>query len=198
MAKALGIRLTQVVSPHQVHSNRVARVTPEDGDTVIPETDALITDDPGLALLLRFADCVPVLYYDPVHNAAGLAHAGWRGVAAGVAPATVSAMAAHFGSDPAEIWAGVGPCIGPDHYVVGEEVVTAIQATLPFGIEVAQQRQNTWVIDLAAAVRAQLHAVGVKQVDLADLCTACRTDEWYSHRGEHGHTGRFGVVVMLD
>ncbi|MBN1246112.1 MAG: peptidoglycan editing factor PgeF [Anaerolineae bacterium] len=197
VAGILDIRETQIVSPRQVHGNRVAPVTPQDGGTVIPDTDALITDQPGVALLLRFADCVPVLFYDPVHRAAGLAHAGWRGVAAEVAPATVSAMVDHFGTAPEALWAGIGPCIGPDHYVVGEEVVTAIQATLPAGVQVAEKDQTTWTIDLASAVKAQLHATGVSRVDLAGMCTACNTEEWYSHRGERGHTGRFGVAVML-
>lgn len=194
---ALGLRDDQIVSPHQVHSNHVARVTWQDGGMVIPETDALITDEPDVALLLRFADCVPVLFYDPVHQAVGLAHAGWRGVAAGVAPATVRAMGTHFGSEPDAIWAGIGPCIGPDHYEVGEEVVTAIQATLAPSVSVAERQRGAWVIDLAAAIEAQLRAAGVTRTDVAGLCTACHTEEWYSHRGEQGQTGRFGVVVAL-
>jgi polyphenol oxidase len=194
---ALGITARQVVSPQQVHGNRVARITNRDGDTIIPQTDALVTDCPGTALLLRFADCAPVLFYDPIHHAIGLAHAGWRGVAAGIAPATVTAMTAHFDSDPAALWAGIGPAIGPDHYIVGQEVVSAIQETLSPGIDVAAPHQAAWLLDLAGAIEAQLHAAGVTQVDRSNICTACHTDEWYSHRAEAGQTGRFGVLVML-
>ena len=195
---AFGITRAQVVSPSQVHECNVVHVGARDGGMVIPATDALITDAPGVALLLRFADCAPVLFYDPVWRAVGLAHAGWRGVAAGVVPATVQAMVAAFGSRPEEVWAGIGPTIGPQHYSVGVEVVEAIQATLPEGVQVATHRDGHWMMDLPAALEAQLRAVGVTQVEQSGLCTASRVDEWYSHRAEAGRTGRFGVLVMLD
>lgn len=194
---AFGITRAQVVSPHQVHGRAVARGGADDGGAVIPATDALITATPGVALLLRFADCTPVLFYDPVQRAVGLAHAGWRGVAAGVVPATVQAMATDFGSRPGDVWAGIGPAIGPQHYSVGAEVVEAIQATLPAGVQAAAFRDGRWYLDMPAAVEAQLRAVGVTQVAHSGLCTASRVDEWYSHRAEGGRTGRFGVLVML-
>ena len=194
---AFDITSSQVVSPHQVHGKRVARVGQRDGGTVIPATDALITDESDVALLLRFADCTPVLFYDPVHRAAGLAHAGWRGVADGVAPATVQAMVDAFGTRPADLWTGIGPAIGPEHYVVGEEVVEAIDATLPDGASASTQREGCWYADLPGALEMQLRAVGVRQVEQSGLCTASRTDEWYFHRAEAGRTGRFGVLVML-
>lgn len=194
---AFGITRAQVVSPFQVHGRNVVRVRVGDGGMVVPATDALITDAPGLALLLRFADCVPVLFYDPVRRAAGLAHAGWRGVAAGVAPATVQAMVDAFGSRPEDVWAGIGPAIGPQHYTVGAEVVGAIQVTLPAGVQAAEYRDGGWTMDLPAALEAQLRAMGVAQVEQSGLCTASRVDEWYSHRAEAGRTGRFGVLVMV-
>lgn len=195
---AFDISRAQVVSPHQVHGKRVARVGKQDGGTVIAATDALITDVPDVALLLRFADCTSVLFYDPVHRAAGLAHAGWRGVAAGVAPATVRAMAAAFGTRPADMWAGIGPAIGPQHYVVGEEVVAAIDATLPGGASASAWREGRWYADLPRALALQLRATGVRQVEQSGLYTASRTDEWFSHRAEAGCTGRFGVMVMVQ
>lgn len=194
---ALDITREQVVSPYQVHGKRVARVNTAHGGALIPETDALITDTPGLALMLRFADCTPVLFYDPVHHAAGLAHAGWRGTAAGVAPATIRWMAAEFGSRPADLWAGIGPAIGPAHYAVGPEVVTAIAQSLPAGTQVARRRDGQWYVDLPGAVALQLRASGVERVARSGLCTFSHTEEWYSHRAEHGRTGRFAVVVML-
>jgi YfiH family protein len=195
---AFGITRAQVVSPYQVHGRNVVRVRARDGGMVIPATDALITDVPGVALLLRFADCVPVLFYDPVQHTVGLAHAGWRGVAAGVAPATVQAMAATFGSRPEDMWAGIGPAIGPQYYSVGVEVVEAIQAALPAGVQATTCCDGRWMMNLPAALEAQLHAVGVMQVEQSGLCTASHVDEWYSHRAEEGRTGRFGVLVMLQ
>lgn len=194
---AFGITRAQVVSPFQVHGRNVVHVRARDGGMVIPATDALITDAPGVTLLLRFADCVPVLFHDPVQCVVGLAHAGWRGVAAGVALATVQAMMATFGSRPEDVWAGIGPAIGSQHYSVGVEVVEAIQAVLPPGIQAATHCEGRWMMDLPAALEAQLRAVGVMQVEQSGLCTASCVDEWYSHRAEAGRTGRFGVLVML-
>jgi hypothetical protein len=194
---ALDVDPQRVVTPHQVHGARVARVGEAQGGQVIPETDALVTDEPGVALLLRFADCIPVLFYDPVHHAAGLAHAGWRGTAAGVVDATVRAMGESFGSRPSDLWAGVGPAIGPDAYAVGQEVVDAIKATLPPGVSAAERRGEQWYLDLPGAVAAQLRAAGVGRVEPSGLHTAGHTEEWYSHRAEKGRTGRFGALAML-
>ncbi len=194
---ALGIESARVVSPYQVHGCRVARVDGSDGGQVILETDGLITDEPGLGLLLRFADCVPVLFHDPEHQAVGLAHAGWRGTAAGVVPAAVRAMTTAFNTRPQHLWAGIGPAIGPDHYEVGVEVVEAVRATLPSSVNVAERKGDRWYLDLPGAVAAQLDALAVGHVAASGLCTACRTDEWYSHRAEGGATGRFGVMVWL-
>ena len=187
----------QVVSPHQVHGQRVTHVTRADGGQIIPESDALMTDEPGVALLLRFADCVPVLFYDRARHVAALAHAGWRGVAAGIVPATVQALGEAFGSRPEDLWAGIGPAIGPEHYEVGVDVVQAVLATLPQGAQVAQQTNGAWQLDLPGAAAAQLAAAGVAHIVASGINTAARTDEWYSHRAEQGRTGRFGVLVML-
>ncbi len=192
---ALGVRAGQVVSPHQVHGARVARVGAADGGTVVQGCDALITDEAGVVLMMRFADCAPVLFYDAAHHAVGLAHAGWRGTAAQVVAATVRAMEAAFGSDPAELWAGIGPAIGGEHYAVGPEVVEAVEATLPPGGGAAFRRGEQWYLDLAMALRLQLTALGVGRIEPSGFDTAARTDEWYSHRAEKGRTGRFGVLV---
>ncbi len=192
-----GLTRAQLVSPHQVHEAHVAYVTRAEGGQIIPATDALITDDPHIALLLRFADCAPVLFYDARHHVAGLAHAGWRGVAARVVPATLSAMREAFGTSPADVWAGIGPAISAVHYEVGAEIVVAVAAAVPRDAEIAFKHNGSWHLDLSAAIHAQLRACNVGAIESAGLCTATRTDEWYSHRAEHGRTGRFGVLVQL-
>ncbi len=196
--RVLGLRAGQVVSPHQVHGARVVRVGARDGGTIVRGCDALITDEAGVALMMRFADCAPVLLCDAAHHAVGLAHAGWRGTAARVVAATVRAMAESFGSEPSELWAGIGPAIGGAHYPVGPEVVEAVGATLPEGAGAAFRRGEQWYLDLATALRCQLTALGVGRVELSGFDTAARTDEWYSHRAEKGRTGRFGVLVWLE
>jgi len=194
---AFDLQREMVVTPFQVHGNHVVHVGPEEGGRVIQETDALITDSPEVALLMRFADCAPVLFFDRVHHAVGLAHAGWRGVAVGVIPATVQAMSAAFGTHPEDLWAGIGPAIGLRHYEVGAEVIDAIKAVVPPQTVFAEMHHNRMFLNLPAAITAQLHAAGVMTVIPSQLDTAARLDEWYSHRAERGRTGRFGVLMRL-
>ena len=193
---ALGWREADVVTAHLVHSARVGTVSPADRGRVLAETDALLTTAPGVVLMLRFADCIPVLFYDRRQRVVGLAHAGWRGIVAEVLPATVARMVEAFGCRPADLWAGVGPAIGPCCYEVGPEVVSQISSVLN-GRAPFRRRDGRVYLDLWASAQRQLSAAGVGQVDVAQMCTACRNDEWFSYRAEDGQTGRFGVVIGL-
>jgi len=193
----LGLDPRQVVSPCQVHGARVGVVGRAHLGTVQPSTDALVTAIPSVPLLMRFGDCAPILFFDPVRRVVGMAHAGWRGVVAGVVEATVRTMTVRLGCDPADLWAGIGPTIGPCCYEVGPEVVAAVETACPPGAGVVHTVNGQTHLDLPAAVRAQLCAAGVGQIEDAGLCTACRVDEFFSHRAEHGRTGRFGVVMGL-
>ena len=195
----LGVSADQIVTPYQVHGNRVAVVTAPDAGRVIPNTDGLVTAAPGVVLLLRFADCQPVLLYDPAHQALGLVHAGWRGVAQGIVRRAVEAMQAAFGTRPGELIAGLGPAIGPCCYTVGHDVAAAMGYALPDWRQVMAPRDDdSWRFDLPAANAQQLDAAGVEQIEQAGLCTASHQDEFYSHRGDNGRTGRFAVVAYLE
>ena len=181
-----------------VHGRAVAMVTHADAGSYRPGVDAIITRERGLALTMRFADCMPILFHDPVQRAIGLAHAGWRGVAENVVAATVSALHDHFGSQPRDLWAGIGPCISADRYRVGLEVIEQVGAACPPNAPIVlTQPDGSAHLDLNAAVTAQLQASGVEIIEDSRLCTASRTDEWFSHRAENGKTGRFGVVIGL-
>jgi YfiH family protein len=193
-----GVDRGQVVSPYQVHSAHIRLVGREHGGTVQNGTDGLLTTTPGLMLLFRFADCVPLLLWDPVHRAVGLAHAGWRGVAGGVVRAAVEAFVRHVGSRPEDLWAGIGPAIGPCCYQVGPEVVASVAQAFSLRPDLVHHRTGGLYLDLPGVVRAELEAQGVRQIEMSGICTACHTDEWFSHRAEGGRTGRFGVLVMLD
>jgi YfiH family protein len=198
ICRALDIRRADMVSPHQVHSAVVRVVDEQDRGRVLEQTDALVTDAPGVHLMLRFADCVPVLFHDPVRRVVGLAHAGWRGTVACIGRATVATMVERFGCRPADIRAGIGPSIGPCCYEVGGEVMDAVRAAFPDAPDLlARQASGRWHFDLWAANRHQLVAEGLREIEVSGLCTACRTDEWFSHRAEHGRTGRLGAVIGL-
>jgi YfiH family protein len=194
----LGLDPAQVVSPWQVHGARVDVVGSVQLGTVRPETDALLTRTPGVPLLMRFGDCAPVLLFDSMRRVAGMVHAGWRGVVAGVVEASIRTMTERLGCQPSDIWAGIGPTIGPCCYEVGADVAGQIAAACPAGAQVVRRIDGCVHADLPAAVKAQLCAVGVEQVEQADLCTSCCVDEFFSHRAQNGRTGRFGVVMGLE
>ena len=197
MLAALDLFPEHALTSWLVHGRRVRLVTKDDLGQDDIHADAMVTNTPGLALTLRFADCVPILFHDPVRRAIGIAHAGWMGIVGGVLPATVETMTAAFGSDPHDLCACVGPSIGPDKFEVGEDVAAKIQAAVSENVILHPQGAKPH-IDLWRAADAQLRAAGVGNVEIAGLCTAGNTHEWFSHRAEHGKTGRFGVVIALE
>lgn len=199
-----------VVHAHLVHGDAVARVTTADNGTWVEHVDGLITDQPGCVLSMNYADCAPIFLYDPRRHAIGLGHAGWRGAMADLPGAMVRAMSAHFGSEPADLVAAIGPCIGPCCYEVGPDVVAAVKASFAdaegllrpasdpaaSGNALRQTAGNPY-LDLPEANRRNLAAAGVRAIELSEYCTACRTDLFFSHRAERGRTGRFGTVFAL-
>lgn len=196
--EVLAISDTEVVTAWQVHGNHVAAVGESDRGTVVPETDALITNQPGVTLMLRFADCLPIFLYDRAKEIVGLGHAGWRGTSAKVAPQMVSAMIEHYGTDPADLVAGLGPAIGPCCYVVGEEVTQAIKPTLhECRGAIRHGSDGEFYVDLWEANRQQLIDRGVKEVEIGSVCTSCHVGEFFSHRADGGRTGRFAALIGI-
>jgi YfiH family protein len=138
---------------------------------------------------------VPVVVHDPVRHALGLAHAGWQGTTARIASATVRAMVARFGSDPADLVAAIGPSIGPDEYEVGDDVVARARAAYGDDAPIRHRAGRTF-FDLWAANAHDLRSTGVTRIEVAGLSTARHLDEFYSHRVARD-TGRFATVAML-
>lgn len=204
--EALGFVPGQLVLAAQVHGALVVRVGPADAGrgsldaaTALPGADALVTATPGLLLGVLVADCAPILLADPRTGAVGVAHAGWRGTAGDVAGQAVRAMATAFGSRPEDIRALIGPCIGPDDFEVGPEVVAAFTEALgPDAFTLVRPGQGDRAfIDLPGANRLLLLRAGLDpgriQVDKAS--TAAQVDRFFSHRAEGGRTGRFGGFI---
>jgi YfiH family protein len=195
---ALGIPPDHVRTVWQVHSAEVVVVNGKQPQAwPPPQADIIITQQPGLGLAMRFADCVPVLLYDPIRRVVGMAHAGWRGTVQHAGRVAVQAMCDSFGCDPADIIAGIGPSIGPCCYEVGPEVVAEVTAAFG-GADglIASGPGGIARLDLWAANQRDLRQAGVERVEMAGLCTACRRDEFFSHRAE-GVTGRFGALAGL-
>ena len=201
-AQAVGIDPTQLVVCHQVHGTQVVRVDRSHTGTTQAATDGLITDAVDVPLGLVFADCVPVLLYDPVHHAVGICHAGWRGTIDGTAVATLRAMQAAFGSKPGQVMAAIGPSIGPQSYEGGDEVLAQATAKLPEARRYfsfpngagARPHFNLWQANVG-----QLTAAGmaVEHIEVSGIDTAQRTDDFYSHRAERGQCGLFGMTAWL-
>jgi YfiH family protein len=211
------------------------------------KADAIITKRRGINLALSFGDCPPILLYDPVQSVLGIAHAGWRGTARGIAFATVDAMREQFGSLPHDIYAGIGPSIGPCCYEVSEHVRqlflgqaqfdqmptsekyrNLVAESAVFSLEPEPGRRQAQVseanfsedsrgvslpppwardknvnyslrLDLWQTNRNQLRMAGLlaDHIELPEVCTACHTDLFFSHRAEHGKTGRFPAILAL-
>ncbi|MBX2800310.1 MAG: peptidoglycan editing factor PgeF [Myxococcales bacterium] len=185
----------------QVHGNDVVRVTapPEEVGVPVAEADAAFTTVPGICLAVRTADCVPVLFAWPaaegVPPGVGVAHAGWRGVAADIVTAWLRRVRKDLGVPATSVRAAIGPAICGAAYEVGSEVVDAL---LEAGLErddfLMQGKGSKPHVDLRRAVRAQLAAAGVQQVGQVDRCTA--TDaQLFSHRADGPQTGRQAGIV---
>jgi YfiH family protein len=201
----LGAKATQVVVARQVHS---ARVLSPSSDGLEPsesgwrvmgqEGDGLITTEPEVFLQMSFGDCVPLLFFDPVRRAIGVAHAGWKGTIAKIGAATVRAMAEAYGSRPADLMVGIGPSIGPCCYQVREDVAgPARRAFLKADSLLLRQPDGSLHLDLWAACREALLGTGVEseRIETAGLCTRCRRDHFFSARG--GDRGRFAALIGL-
>ena len=172
--------------------------TPRPLDTHPQKADIIFTDNPEVSLFMRFADCVPLLFHDPKKHVIGIAHAGWMGTVKGVAEAAVKGMIERYGSDPADIVAGIGPSISVDHYEVGEDVASQFRAKHGDDSErVLQMRDGHIYLDLWTSNVIQLKNAGVEKIQVSGLCTACNTNDWFSHRAEKGKTGRFGALMAL-
>lgn len=197
--KELGIDINNLFDVWQVHGDTVIR-TDEPRNPGMPhrKADAIITDRQDIVLLMLFADCVPIILYDPIKGVIGIAHAGWKGTVLKVAAKTVEKMGKCYGSQPDNIRAVIGPSIGPDHYMVGQDVIQSIRTAFgPVADDFIRENHQEVKLDLWECNRYILEKIGLVHIEVAGICTACHTEDWFSHRGEYGRTGRFGVLVGL-
>lgn len=159
-----------------------------------PAADAAVTREPGRVLAVLVADCLPVLLADEAGRAIAVAHAGWRGLRAGVIEATVAALAV----DPGQLQAWVGPGIGQAHFEVGEEVRTALcaldgQAAVAF----ERNERGRWQCDLSRLVEQRLARLGVTRVANERRCSYAEPDGFYSFRRD-GVTGRMAALIWIE
>ncbi len=162
-----------------------------------PQGDIILTNKPNVTLFMRYADCVPLIYVDPVKKALALAHAGWRGALLRVAAKAVDEMRQHYGSRPEDLLVGIGPAISVKNYEVGPEVAAEVQSVFGESSGLLPRYGESTHFDLVAANRRVLEEAGVRHIEDAGLCTFENQQDWFSHRGSGGKTGRFGVLLAL-
>jgi polyphenol oxidase len=197
VAEAVGSRRQDLFAAYQVHGRAVTVVEAEAPIEPRPRCDVLVTAAPAKTLMLRYADCTPVLLADPKRKVVAAVHAGWRGSAVRAAGAAVEVLRERFGSAPQDVVAGIGPAIGPCCYTVGQDVVEAF-ADRPdlFTAVNSGQRLDLWEANRRALVEA---GVPAEHIEVAGICTQCQSERFFSHRANSGQpAGRFAAVIRLD
>lgn len=207
-ARSLGVKPSDFVTVRQVHGARVLHVNEKERglgalvyDEHVPEADAMITNVPQLPLMIFVADCVPILFYDPQHQAIGLAHAGWKGTAKCIAQKTVQAMQETFGTRPEDLRAAFGPSIGPCCFDVHEDVAAVFRKNFPTCSQAVHidPENKSLQVDLWAVNRWQLEECGLlsRNIESAEVCTVCHHEVFFSYRASQGKAGRLGICMML-
>ena len=201
LGDALGFGISDLVLTRQTHSDIVRVVTRADCSGCFhrdyPECDALVTNDPGVALTVFTADCTPLLFHDPVTGAVGAAHAGWRGTASAIGPKTVEAMVSHFGCRAEDIRAAIGPNIGFCHFETDADVPEALLAA--FGEEIRpfiRYAGSKYFVDLKEINALILRRAGVRHIEISEDCTMCQPDRFWSHRVTRGIRGSQGALIV--
>ena len=205
-SQGVGVEADDIVTAQQVHRDNVVVVGLEHlgkgaqiYSEAIEDTDALITNVPGVPLLLFFADCVPVMIVDPVKKVIGIAHAGWKGTVDYIGQKTVLAMQTHFGTNPQQCLVGIAPSVGPCCYEVDDVVINKLKDKFENWEQLLDQKGSKWHLDLWQANRLQLEQIGVQtsNIVVSKVCTVCNSKLFFSYRAENGCTGRMGAVIVL-
>ena len=206
LTAALGTDETKLVMTRQVHTDLVRVVTRADVladlyDPIPYDADGLITDIPGLTLTIFYADCIPILLYDPVRQVAGAVHSGWRGTWLGILTNAVEKMVTVFGCNPREIRAAIGPGICPQCFETHADVPDAMTETLgsaaaPF---IEPLPGGKFHVDLKGLLRLRLEKAGLgpQHVDVLPECTCCNRDLYWSHRRLGPQRGNQCAMIQL-
>jgi len=201
---ALGIDSDCIVRSAQVHGRNVRIVASSDRAALFQppacEADAMITCEPGVALIIYTADCVPILLHDPVRGVISAVHAGWRGSAADICGAVVERMKGEFGCVPSDIRAAIGPCIGGCCYEIGAMVCDMLRTALGSEAEhcvTAGLNEGKYMADLGEANRCLLQKAGVTDISMSRECTMCSNEKYWSHRYTGGSRGSQAALILL-
>ena len=208
IGNAIGVNVEDMVMSKQTHTTNVRVVTEEDrGKGVVKErdytdVDGLVTDVRGICLVTSYADCVPLYFVDPVRNALGLSHSGWRGTVGKIGKKTVELMTERFGSDPSDILACVGPSVCVDCYEVSEDVVEKVREAFAPALwnRLFYKKDNgKYQLDLWKTNEAIFLEVGIlpEHIAVTNVCTHCNSRILYSHRTQGDRRGNLCAFLAL-
>lgn len=208
MANALGVDRNRMVLSYQTHTTNVRKVTEADAGKGIKkerdyqDVDGLITDVPGVTLVTFYADCVPLYFLDPVRQAIGLSHSGWRGTVNRMGEITVEAMTKAYGTRPEDVLACIGPSICQDCYEVGAEVAEKFRAAFHPSVcsQILKENENgNYQLDLWRANEEVLLESGIRpeHIQITDICTHCNPDYLFSHRACGNERGNLAAFLCL-
>jgi YfiH family protein len=202
-AAAAGFDFAAWTCADQVHGVDIAHVTAAEvgaGRHALHDKldgyDGLLTDLPGVMLVSFYADCVPLYFVDPVKRVVGLAHAGWKGTVGGIAAGMVHQMVQRYGCAVTDIQAAIGPAIGPCCYEVDDTVINAINNQMGRTV----YPPGKAMVDLKKINQEIMIREGIlsTNIDMSASCTSCQTDMYFSHRAEHGKTGRMASWIGIQ
>ncbi|WP_054957542.1 peptidoglycan editing factor PgeF [Paenibacillus dakarensis] len=212
VAESLGFSLEDWTCAEQVHGSDIAVIGPTergrgniDRQSAIQDTDGLLTNTPGVLLTSYYADCVPLYFWDPVNQAVGLAHAGWKGTVAGIASRMAEKMAEEFGSRAKDIRAAIGPSIGQCCYEVDEKVMLKVRDLgLPApgnesdtDLFYTDKKNGKFMLNLKEINRHIMIKAGIltDHIECTSWCTSCRNELFFSYRKDGGTTGRMASWI---
>ncbi len=201
--RAFGLQPHQLLTVKQVHGTDLLLIDEENLDLshfLSIEADGIITNQTGFMIGVLVADCIPLLLHHQGKGVVAAIHVGWRGAASGIIARAVASMKNHFGCDPAEIYAAVGPGIGAHRFEVDRPVREAFRNGSGNWDQIAHEvRLGHWQVDLPLSCRLQLEGAGVQvaHIDSVAECTCCHQEIFFSHRRDEGQTGRQLGFAML-
>ena len=206
ICSTIGVDYKDLVFSNQIHEDTIRHIDSTNRGEGVTKSriesgcDGMVTDSNDIALITFYADCVPVLFYDPVMNVAAMSHAGWRGTVKKIGVKTVEAMNEAYGCKAKDVIACIAPSIGPCCFEVDELVVEQFKKAFSFWEKLIEPSENDKSkINLWKANSMQLIEVGLKEenVQVSDLCTVCNNNVFYSYRADKGKTGRMGAIMKL-
>lgn len=202
IARAIGVKPEDMTFTNQTHTTNVAVVRAEDKGRRFMKTDGMITNVPGICLVTFYADCVPLLFLDPVKKVVASSHSGWRGTVNRMGQVTVEKMQKEFGCDPKNILACVGPSICQECYEVSEDVIDMFRANFresEYDRLFYAKENGKFQLDLWKANELVLTDAGIRPEHMAvtNVCTCCNPELLFSHRASKGKRGNLAAFIAL-